>query len=327
MQANSTNCLFFYANWGLAPMNRKMDRKEKDMAEPRRDSARSWVLAARPKTLTGAAVPVMIGLSMAFADRSAAMAFHWLPAVLCLLFAFIMQIDANFINDYFDFKHGNDDETRLGPKRACAMGWVTVRNMKHAIVITTALACLVGLPLIWYGGVEMIAVGLFCVVFCFLYTTHLSYLGLGDLLVLVFFGIIPVCVPYYIQMHAITGAVVVASVACGLVIDTLLVVNNYRDIDNDRKNGKITLIVRMGARMGRLFYLLLGVVACGLGIVHIQNVHPMAFVLPFVYLIFHIVSYRQMVRIDHGRELNIILGYTARNMLIYGLLVSIGMLI
>ena len=158
--------------------SKQMKTEDDDVKEPLKDSARSWVLAARPKTLTGAAVPVMIGLSMAYADQSASTPFHWIPAFLCLLFAFIMQVDANFINDYFDFIHGNDDETRLGPKRACAMGWVSVAKMKRAIAITTVLACVIGLPLIYYGGFEMVAVGLLCVVFCFLYTTHLSYLGL-----------------------------------------------------------------------------------------------------------------------------------------------------
>ena len=134
------------------------------------NSFRAWLLAARPKTLSGAAVPVMIGLSLAYADVGMS-AFGVVPAVLCALFAFIMQIDANFVNDYFDYVRGNDDETRLGPRRACAQGWITAGNMMRAIVVTTALACAVGLPLIVYGGVEMIVVGVLCVLFCFLYTT------------------------------------------------------------------------------------------------------------------------------------------------------------
>ena len=163
---------------------------------------KAWVLAARPKTLSGAAVPVMIGLSLAWHQMptglSSYLSTHVVVSVLCLLFAFIMQIDANFINDYFDFMKGNDDETRLGPKRACAMGWIHAAQMRKAILITTILACVVGLPLVYYGGIEMVVVGLVCVVFCFLYTTHLSYLGLGDVLVLVFFGIVPVCCTYLI---------------------------------------------------------------------------------------------------------------------------------
>ena len=149
----------------------------------RQDSLQAWLLAARPKTLSGAAVPVMIGVALAFVDAQeyGDDVFSWTAAALCLLFAFIMQIDANFVNDFFDYAKGNDDSaSRLGPLRACTQGWVKTDSMKQAIASTTVLACLVGLPLVYYGGLEMILVGLLCVVFCFLYTTHLSYMGLGD---------------------------------------------------------------------------------------------------------------------------------------------------
>ena len=125
------------------------------MNEVKQNSAKAWFLAARPKTLTGAAVPVMIALAMAAHDSE----YHvtWLPALLCLLFAFIMQIDANFVNDFFDWRRGNDDEaTRLGPLRACSQGWVTPKAMVKALAITTVLASVVGLPLVFYGGWEML---------------------------------------------------------------------------------------------------------------------------------------------------------------------------
>jgi len=291
----------------------------------RTNSPKAWLLALRPKTLAGAAVPVMIGLALSYADGR--QSFAVLPALLCLLFAFVMQADANFINDYFDFVNGNDNETRLGPKRACAMGWVTLNAMKGAIALTTLSACAIGLPLVLFGGMEMLLIGLLCVVFCFLYTTHLSYLGLGDLLVLVFFGIVPVTVTYYIQTHTMTMEVFAASLACGLVIDTLLLINNYRDIDNDRQAGKRTLIVRVGLRVGGYLYLMSGVLACLTGISYALNGHGMASLLPLVYLVSHVITYRKMTRIGKGRDLNIILGETARNILIYGLLVSIGILL
>lgn len=300
----------------------------KNMKETvKKNSIKAWLLASRPKTLSGAAVPVMIGLSLSYADLRSTGEFNWVPALLCLLFAFVMQIDANFINDYFDFVRGNDDETRLGPKRACAQGWVSSGAMRIAIMITTALACAIGLPLILYGGLEMILIGVICIVFCFLYTTSLSYLGLGDLLVLVFFGVVPVCVTYYIEAQTVTLQVFVASVACGLVIDTLLVVNNYRDIENDRRAGKNTLCVRMGEQLSRYFYLTLGVVAFLLGGIFLVNHHCLAFVLPLAYLIMHYFAYRKMVKIAKGQALNKVLGDTARNMLFYGLLVSLGMLL
>lgn len=288
-------------------------------------SPKAWMLAARPKTLTGAAVPVMIGLSLAFADVGGS--FKILPAVLCLLFALVMQVDANFINDYFDFIRGNDDEARLGPRRACAQGWVSPRQMVCAIAVTTAIACAIGLPLIIYGGVEMLLIGALCVLFCFLYTTSLSYLGLGDLLVLVFFGIIPVCIVYYLQAGTVTFEAFMASLACGFVIDTLLLVNNYRDIEGDERAGKRTLVVRLGARRGRMAYLLSGVTAVLLGVVFAVFGHWLASVLQVAYLALHYAAYRRMVKINKGKALNAVLGITACNMFVYGLLVSVGFLL
>jgi 1,4-dihydroxy-2-naphthoate octaprenyltransferase len=294
------------------------------------NSPRAWLLAARPKTLTGAAVPVMIGLALAYTDAAdyETGTFKWIPAVLCMLFAMLMQIDANFINDFFDFAKGNDDAaTRLGPLRACTQGWVSTSAMKQAIATVTVLACLVGLPLIWYGGMEMVLIGILCVVFCFLYTTHLSYLGLGDVLVLLFFGIVPVCITYYIQLHTVTWQVFLASLACGLVIDGLLIVNNYRDRDNDRRDGKMTLAVRMGPQATENLYLLLGIVATLTGLVFWYNGHVLAFVLPLFYLLLHVFTWLKMRRINHGRQLNECLGETARNMFVYGLCVTLGLLL
>ncbi len=296
----------------------------------RQDSLQAWLLAARPKTLSGAAVPVMIGVALAFVDAQeyGDDVFSWTAAALCLLFAFIMQIDANFVNDFFDYAKGNDDSaSRLGPLRACTQGWVKTDSMKKAIASTTVLACLVGLPLVYYGGLEMILVGLLCVVFCFLYTTHLSYVGLGDVLVLVFFGIVPVCCTYYIQLHTLTWQVFVASIACGLVIDGLLIVNNYRDRYNDERDGKMTLVVRIGSEAAEWLYLILGMVACLLGVVFWLNGHVLAFVLPLIYLLMHIYTWLKLKRINFGRQLNECLGETARNMFVYGLTVALGLLL
>ena len=296
----------------------------------RQDSPKAWLLAARPKTLTGAAVPVMIGVSLAFVDAQdyGTEVFSWVAAALCLLFAFIMQIDANFVNDFFDYARGNDDESsRLGPLRACTQGWVRIDSMKKAIATTTIAACIVGLPLIAYGGMEMILVGVGCVLFCFLYTTHLSYMGLGDVLVLLFFGIVPVCCTYYVQLHTITWQVFLASVACGLVIDGLLIVNNYRDRYNDERDQKRTLVVRIGSDATEWLYLLLGVIACLLGIVFWLNGHVLAFVLPFLYLLLHVYTWIKLRRINFGRRLNECLGETARNIFVYGLTVALGLLL
>ena len=294
------------------------------------DSVQAWLLAARPKTLSGAAVPVMIGVALAWVDafQYEDGVFSWTAALLCLLFSFAMQIDANFINDFFDFAKGNDDvETRLGPRRACAQGWVKLDSMKKAIAFTTCLACVIGLPLAYYGGLEMILVGIFCVIFAFLYTTFFSYLGLGDLLVLVFFGIVPVCCSYYVQLHVVTAEVFLASIACGLVIDALLIVNNFRDRDNDRLAGKNTIIVRLGPKAGLQLYVGVGVAAIILGGTFWMNGHILASLLPLLYLVLHLFTYLKMKRIYQGKALNLILGETARNIFIYGVLVSVGLLL
>lgn len=292
------------------------------------NSVKAWLLATRPKTLSAAAVPVMIGT--AFAWRNTSEQFNWIPAILCLLFAWIMQIDSNLVNDYFDFKKGNDDETRLGPKRACSEGWITSDAMVWGILITTLLGCMTGIPLILYGGLEMVMVGIACVVFCFLYTTLFSYHGLGDILVLLFFGIIPVCCTYYVCMplhqQIPTGEVIASSIACGLAIDALLIVNNYRDINNDRSNGKITLAVRLGASKTRRLYESIGYIAAGIMIILVffdlyqtDKLIP-TYAIYLIYIILHRQSYQEMKRINKGAKLNQVLGLTARNILVFGIL-------
>lgn len=291
------------------------------------NSLKAWILAARPKTLTGAAVPVMIGTAFAIKDTSRE-TFQLIPAILCFLFAFIMQIDSNFINDYFDCIKGNDDiATRLGPKRACAEKWITLPAMRKGLFLTTLLGCFVGLPLIIYGGPEMIIVGALCVAFAFLYTTKLSYLGLGDLLVLIFFGIVPVCLTYYVimpeEIQMITGEVFAASIACGLVIDSLLLVNNYRDRDNDKRDGKMTLVVRIGEKNAEKMYLAVGITGVVIVALIILNyktyecLWTIAILIP--YLLLHFKTWKKLKSINHGRELNKVLGENARNMFIFGL--------
>lgn len=316
-------------------MSEKEDILSKMEQNVKTNSLNAWILAARPKTLTGASVPVMIGIAFAFKDLSWEN-FQIIPALLCVLFAFIMQIDANFVNDYFDCLKGNDDsETRLGPHRACSEGWITLPAMRKGLIATTLLACINGLPLIYYGGWEMILIGLLCVAFCFLYTTKLSYLGLGDLLVLVFFGIVPVCLTYYVilpkGLQTITWQVFVASLASGLVIDTLLVVNNYRDRENDKQANKNTLIVRIGEKRAEQLYHWLGFLGLllmdSVFIFSYSSMKTLSLTLLFFYLFLHQKAFTEMKRIKHGKELNKVLGLTARNMFFFGLLATIGILL
>lgn len=295
---------------------------------------KAWLLATRPKTLTGAAAPVILSLALAWKDVSTyrtedplSVTFHWVPAILCMLFALMMQIDANFINDYFDCVNNVDGEERLGPKRACAQGWVTLRAMRSAIVLTTVASLVLALPIIWWGGWEMIIVGLLCALFAFLYTTCLARMGWGDVLVIIFFGIVPVCATYYIQLHSIPLIVWMLSIAMGLVTDNLLIVNNYRDRDTDAKVGKNTLVVIMGARVAEWSYLLLGVAGVILCQYQWSEGRYWGALLPLLYLIPHTIVWRRMIRINHGCELNKVLGMTALNIFLFAVLAATGTII
>lgn len=317
----------------------------------------AWWLAARPKTLTGAIAPVLMGGAMAFAAGTEGAIG---PFALCLLFAVCMQIDANFINDFFDFRKGTDRADRLGPERACAQGWITPKAMTIGIAVTTITACVIGLFILsWHLQWELILVGLLCVIFCFLYTTCLSYLGWGDVLVLVFFGLVPVVFTYYVM----TGGewslpLVVAAIAMGLATDNLLMVNNYRDRHQDRISGKRTIVVRIievceqrrgpeglqqGESISRRIYLLLGFLATALALLALWLTPssgtitrlcgasisaPLFQVLrlcfPLVYLCLHIATYRRLLTLD-GRALNQVLGATARNIFLFSILFTISL--
>lgn len=331
----------------------------------RTNSLKAWWLAARPKTLTGAIAPVLVGGAMAFsmacsrtiakniemygtlnlADTylQARLVTTLVPFALCLLFAMLMQIDANFINDYFDFKKGTDREDRLGPERACAQGWITPRAMKVGITITTILSCLVGaVILLWHLQWELLLVGILCVVFAFLYTTHLSYRGWGDVLVLIFFGFVPVFFTYYVMTAGGWNIpLILASIAMGMATDNLLMVNNYRDRHQDRISGKQTIVVRiiaaqqrkLGERQGLKegeqicldIYLWLGVFSTILAFtaLFLFPLSTIRWPLMLIYLILHFRTFRQLKTLD-GKALNQVLGATARNIFLFGLLLAIS---
>ena len=296
------------------------------MENVKTNSIKAWILAARPKTLAAAATPVLLGCALAYTAGT----FQWIPAILCFLFAFSMQIDANFINDYYDYLKGSDREDRLGPERACAQGWITLSAMKKGMIFITLLSCFWGLLLLRYCGLEMIPVGLLCVLFAFLYTAGpypLAYHGWGDVLVIVFFGFVPVGCTYYTMAHDWTWNVTIACAACGLVSDLLLMLNNYRDREQDKISGKRTLIVRFGEKAGRYAYLALGILAVGLCSFYAFNGYLMASLLPVLFLILHFTTWREMVRIYQGKELNIVLGKTARNIVVFGILLSLGLIL
>ncbi|WP_418982237.1 1,4-dihydroxy-2-naphthoate octaprenyltransferase [Alistipes sp.] len=299
------------------------------------NSLSAWILAVRPYSLGAGIIPVAVASALAFTDGG----FRPAAALLCFAFALLMQCTANLVNDLWDFLKGADQPDRLGPDRAFAKGYITPGAMKAGIAVFTLAAAAVGCGLLWwaaahgtlrYGGWELIAAGAACIVFAYFYTAGpwpLAYHGLGDAAVILFFGLIPVCLTYYIQTGTCTAEAVVAALACGLVIDTMLMVNNFRDREEDARCGKRTIVVCLGAGVGRWGYFALGTVAVALCLSLLAAGRMWAALLPLLYWAVFLATWRKMVRIDHGDALNVCLGETARNMLLFGVLLTVGILL
>ncbi|WP_319778762.1 1,4-dihydroxy-2-naphthoate polyprenyltransferase [Maridesulfovibrio sp.] len=206
-----------------------------------------WIMAIRPKTLSAALCPVMVGTSLAVLDDS----FKFIPALLCLLFALLIQIGTNFANDYYDFIKGADTEERLGPKRVTASGLISLNRMRTMTAVVFLQAFAVGLGLVPYGGWKLLVVGIISIALGYGYTAGpfpLAYLGLGEIFVLIFFGWVAVGFTYMVQAGGFNSIVFLAGTAVGALSTNLLVVNNLRDIDTDVKANKRTLAVRFGRK-------------------------------------------------------------------------------
>lgn len=300
------------------------------MSDIKQNSLKAWILAARPKTLTGALIPVILALAWAYRQG---VLHNTAVAHCCVLFACGMQIVANQINDLFDYLKGTDREDRLGPERACAQGWISPKAMKWGIAVGIFISCQFGifaLAATWqqlpFHGMELVVLGLSCVIFAFLYTTRLSYLGWGDVLVLIFFGFVPVCGTYYLQAFTLDAGIILLSLISGVAIDALLVINNYRDREQDKISGKKTIIVLGGERFGQRLYLGIGItVAILILIMSLLEGGPNIFsclAVAATYMLLHYTTWQQMVKINQGRALNKILGLTSRNMFLMALLLA-----
>ena len=213
----------------------------------------AWLLAIRPKTLGAGIAPVIMGLALASGDN----AVHW-PSFLCaLLGSVLIQIGANFANDYFDHQKGADTADRIGPLRVTQAGLISPQGMWRATLLVFLAACLPGLYLVWRGGWPIVAIGIASMGCALLYTggpLPFGYLGFGDLFVWIFFGPVAVAGTYYVQALTVTSTAILAGGAAGLFSVAILVVNNLRDIEQDRGAGKRTLAVRFGRRFTRWEY-------------------------------------------------------------------------
>lgn len=286
-----------------------------------------WIECMRLRTLPVSLSGVVIATALAWwTNRFAAV-----PALLCLLFALLAQVASNFANEYYDFKKGADKVGRVGPRRGVTEGDIKPRTLLIVTFATLAVAGVVGCCLIPYGGWWLLPVGIFIALGALAYSTGpypLSYHGLGELAVFFFFGVIPVTLTYYVQALRIEPLVILASMATGFLGVNVLLVNNYRDVDDDREAGKRTSVVIFGRQPAAAAYLINGYVAmCLLTPLWIlaalaPTVPVWVLVAPVVYLVLHTVTWHRLTTRD-GAALNPLLGATARNMLIFTLLLTL----
>jgi len=223
------------------------------LAADRPSAVRIWLMAARPRTLPTGAAPVLVGTALA----ATADTFHVLRFVAALLGALLIQVGANLSNDYSDARRGADTEDRLGPVRVTAGGLVPPRQVLVATYVAFGLAVLCGVYLIATAGWELLLIGVASILAGVLYTggpRPYGYEGLGEVFVFLFFGVAAVAGSYFAQAEAWAWEAFVLSVPVGLLAAALLVVNNVRDMDTDRRAGKRTLAVRLGRARTRVLY-------------------------------------------------------------------------
>lgn len=286
-----------------------------------------WIDAARPKTLAAAFVPVLVGASIAWHDQVLVL----LPSFVALVCALLIQIGTNFANDYYDFKKGSDTEHRIGFTRATSAGLVTPKQMLHATIITMMLAFVMGLYLVWTGGIIVLVLGVLSIIFGVLYTGGpypLGYNGLGDVFVFIFFGIVAVMTTYYINALEWSADTFWASLAVGALSTNILVINNLRDVEQDAVSGKRTLGVLFGDAALKWEYTLMMLLAFAIPPHFFFRLEYSWWVLlPFL-LIPMAIAYTRKVWIEsHKPNLNKVLIQTSKFMSLFGILFSLGIIL
>lgn len=214
----------------------------------------AWFLACRPKTLTISLSPVLVGTAIAWQQSGQLL---WLPLLAAAFGAAFIQIGTNLFNDVGDFLRGTDQPGRIGPRRATAEGWLTPATVKAGAWTSFALAFACGIYLVAHGGWPIVAIGLASLAAGWSYTSGpkpIAYGPLGELFVLVFFGLVAVAGSHYLQTLSLSPAALLAGTLLGLHAAAVITVNNYRDLDGDAASGKRTLAVRLGRHAMRWLY-------------------------------------------------------------------------
>ena len=282
-----------------------------------------WLAALRPRTLPAALAPVLVGSALAWRDGR----FSAAAAILCLGFAVLVQVGTNFANDYYDFVRGADNASRVGPRRAVAAGLVTPATMRTVMWLTFAVAFVVGLTLIRWGGPWLLVIGVASIVCGVAYTGGpwpLAYHGLGDVFVFIFFGLVAVGATYFVQAGSISTGVIVAAVPVGLLAANILVVNNYRDADTDALAGKRTLVVRLGRGAARVQFNASLAVAFAVPLVFVARGHRAWCLLPLALAPLAWTHARRLRESKSPSELIVLLGDTGKLLALYALLFSAG---
>ncbi|NLN62527.1 MAG: 1,4-dihydroxy-2-naphthoate polyprenyltransferase [Myxococcales bacterium] len=295
-----------------------------DIRHIRPGSRQAWLLAARPRTLPVGLAPVLVGAALGWA---APQPFSPWAFLLAALAATAMQIASNLINDALDYDRGIDDESRLGPPRAAAMGLLRSADLKRATALLLAFAALLGTWLVYQGGWPILALGSLAILSALAYTAGpfpLGYIGLGEVFAFLFFGPGAVLGTAWLTGETLTATGALLSIGPGLLSANVLAVNNLRDEDIDRRKGKKTLPVRLGRRWAlRLFVLAQGAtfaLPCALGLYQ----RAYALLLPLLALPLGVSIIRQLYRCTDRRNLNRTLAQSAMLMLLYALLLSAG---
>lgn len=288
-----------------------------------------WIEATRPRTLPVSVAGVIAGTACALHYG----AINWWQALLCLLFAVLAQVASNFANEYFDYKGGFDRKGREGFRRGVTEGDISPGAMLAATCFTLGIVALCGLGMLLLSGQWWLLIpGVLIAMFALAYSTGpwpLSHHGLGDVAVIIFFGIVPVCLTAYLCSGAEWTAMPMAipsSVAVGLLAANVLIVNNYRDMEDDKSTGKHTTVVMFGRKVMGMAYLLSGVVAMiVMWPVWVATI-TFSWFIPLLYLAIHRAIWLRL-RHSSGAALNPLLGLTAMNLLMFSLFTSTALIV